>query len=156
MQISIKGGTKSQKKYVRSITKFSVKLMMPRMHSLELNIRIRSFGKDDGYGYCISADGEDQARPREFNIDVNSKLKLRTLLETVAHELVHVKQFARGELYQSSVTMKHRWCGRWYQRTPNYWNQPWEWEAAGREKGLFVQWAEAERIGHLKWTQENA
>jgi hypothetical protein len=153
MRISIKGGTKSQKKYVRSITKFSVKLMMPRMHSLELNIRIRSFGKDDGYGYCISADGEDQARPREFNIDVNSKLKLRTLLETVAHELVHVKQFARGELYQSSVTMKHRWQGKWYKRTPSYWNQPWEIEAHGREPGLFVQWCEAERIGHLKWTQ---
>ena len=53
MQISIKGGTKSQKKYVRSITKFCVKQMMPRMHSLELNIRIHSFGKEDTYGYCL-------------------------------------------------------------------------------------------------------
>tara|TARA_B110000503_G_scaffold48925_1_gene79427 strand:+ start:1434 stop:1910 length:477 start_codon:yes stop_codon:yes gene_type:complete len=158
MRISIKGGTKSQKKYVRSITKFCVKKLMTRMDSLELNIRIRSFGKanEDCYGYCLATDDADPARPREFNIDVNSKLKLRLLLETVAHELVHVKQFARGELYQSSVTMKHRWQGKWYKRTPSYWNQPWEWEAAGREAGLFVQWCEAERIGHLKWTQENA
>ena len=156
MKISIKGGTKSQQKYVRSITKFCVKKLMPRMDSLELNIRLRNFGKDDSYGYCLATDDADLARPREFDIDINSTKKLRTLLETVAHELVHVKQFARGELYQSTVTMKHRWCGRWYQRTPNYWNQPWEWEASGREKGLFVQWAEAERIGHLKWTQENA
>ena len=156
MKISIKGGTKSQQKYVRSITKFCVKKLMPRMDSLELNIRLRNFGKDDSYGYCLATDNADLARPREFDIDINSTKKLRTLLETVAHELVHVKQFARGELYQSTVTMKHRWCGRWYQRTPNYWNQPWEWEASGREKGLFVQWAEAERIGHLKWTQENA
>ena len=155
MKISIKGGTKSQQKYVRSITKFCVKKLMPRMDSLELNIRLRNFGKDDSYGYCLATNDADLARPREFDIEINSTAKLRTLLETVAHELVHVKQFARGELYQSTVTMKHRWCGRWYQRTPSYWNQPWEWEASGREKGLFVQWAEAERIGHLKWTQEN-
>jgi hypothetical protein len=155
MKISIKGGTKSQKKYVRSITKFCVNKLMPRMSSLELDIRIHSSGKDDSYGSCLATDEASLSRPREFNIHLNSKLKLRTLLETVAHELVHVKQFARGELYQSSVTMKHRWQGKWLARTPNYWNQPWEWEAAGREEGLFVQWCEANSIGHLKWTQTN-
>lgn len=155
MQISIKGGTKSQQKYVRSITTFCIEQLMPRLHSLELNIRLRDFGKDDTYGYCLATDDADQARPREFNIDINCRVKLRLMLETVAHELVHVKQFARGELYQSSVTMKHRWQGKWYKRTPSYWNQLWEIEAHGRELGLFIQWCERERIGHLNWTQHN-
>lgn len=156
MAISITGGTKSQKKYVKSITDFCVNKLMPRMVSLELNIRLRDFGRDDSYGYCISADDTDPNRPREFDLDINSKVKLRLLLETVAHEIVHVKQFARGELYQSSVTMKHRWQGKWYKRTLSYWDQPWEIEAHGREPGLFIQWCNAERIGHLKWTQNDA
>jgi len=154
MKISIIGGTKSQKKYVRSITKYVTKKLMPRMHSLEVSIRLRSFGKDDAYGYCLPSDEADLARPRQFNIEINSKLKLRVLLETLAHELVHAKQFARGELYQSTVTMRHRWQGTWMPaKLPNYWDQPWEIEAHGREAGLFVRWCEAERIGHLKWTQ---
>ncbi len=157
MKISIKGGTKSQKKHVRSITKFCVNRLMPRMTSLELNIRLRDFGKADKdyYGYCLATDKASLSRPREFNIDINSTLKLRMLLETVVHELVHTKQFARGELYQSSVTAKHRWQGKWLARTPSYWNQPWEWEAHGREAGLFIQWCEAECIGHLNWTRAN-
>lgn len=157
MKISITGGTKSQKKYVKRITKFCVHKLMPRMDLLELNIRIRTFGKheNDCYGYCLATDETSLSRPREFDIDINSKLKLRTLLETVAHEIVHVKQFARGELYQSSVTAKHRWRGKWLARTPSYWNQPWEWEAHGREPGLFIQWCETERIGHLKWARTN-
>ena len=155
MKISIKGGTKSQQKHVRSLTKYCVKKLMPRMHSLEFNIRLRDFGKDDAYGYCLATDDADLYRPREFNIDLNRKLRLRTLLETLAHEIVHVKQFARGELYQSSVTAKHRWQGKWVSNNLNYWDYPWEIEAHGREAGLFVRWCEAERIGHLKWTQQN-
>tara|TARA_B100000780_G_scaffold194041_1_gene136819 strand:+ start:2664 stop:3044 length:381 start_codon:yes stop_codon:yes gene_type:complete len=124
------------------------------MASLELNIRIRSFGKDDSYGYCLPAEDADPARPRDIDIDLNCKMTLRLLLETLAHELVHAKQFARGELYQSSVHGKHRWQGKWMPaKLPNYWDLPWEIEAHGRETGLFIQWCHKERIGHLAWTQ---
>lgn len=154
MIINITGGTKSQQKYARSITEYVTKKLMPRMHTLTLNIRLRDFGKDNAYGYCLPCEYADQARPRNINIEVSRKLKLRVLLETLAHELVHAKQFARGELYQSSVTMKHRWQGKWMPaKLPSYWDLPWEIEATGREAGLFIQWAQAERISHLKWTQ---
>jgi len=156
MIINITGGSKSQQKYARSITEFVCKTIMPRMRTLELNIRLRDFGKDSTYGYCIPADDADAARPREINIEINRKLRMRLLLETLAHELVHAKQFARGELYQSSVTMRHRWQGKWMPaKLPNYWDQPWEIEAHGREAGLFIRWAEKERIAHLKWTQKD-
>lgn len=155
MIINIKGGTKSQQKYVKSITEFCVKHLMPRMKNLELNIRLRDFGKDDSFGYCLATNEADPARPREFDIDINRKVRLRLMLETVAHELVHVKQFARGELYQSSMTAKHRWQGKWLNKNLSYWDLPWEIEAHGRETGLFVRWAENERISHLKWTQKD-
>lgn len=155
MIVSIKGGNKSQKKHVKSMVEFCVKKMMPRMRNLEFNIRIKPFGKDDSWGYCIPADYADQHRPREFDIEINNQAKLRRMLETVAHEMVHAKQFARGELYESARTHKHRWQGKWLTKEPGYWDQPWEIEAHGRECGLFIQWAEQNKLGKQKWTHDS-
>ena len=154
MNIHVKGGSKSQKKHIRSMVEFCVGKMMPRMGNLEFNIHIKNFGKDDSWGYCIPADYADPHRPREFDIDINKQAKLRRMLETLAHEMVHAKQFARGELYESSRTNKHRWQGRWLSKEPGYWDQPWEIEAHGRECGLFIQWAQANDLGKRKWTHD--
>ena len=154
MIVSVKGGSRSQKKHVKSMVKFCVKKLMPRMQNLEFNISIKPFGKDDSWGYCIPTDYADQHRPREFDIEINNQARLRRMLETVAHEMVHAKQFARGELYESARTSKHRWQGKWLSKEPGYWDQPWEIEAHGRECGLFIQWAEYHKIGHLKWTHD--
>ncbi len=154
MYINIRGGSRTQKKHVKSMVEFCVVKMMPRMQNLEFNVNIRSFGKDDSYGYCIPNDNADERRPREFDIDLNKTVRLRRLLETVAHEMVHAKQFAREELYESTVKGKHRWCGKWLNKHPDYWDQPWEIEAHGRECGLFVQWAQHHKLGHYKWTHD--
>ena len=124
------------------------------MKNLEFNVHIKNFGKDDSWGYCIPTDYADSSRPREFEIDINKQAKLRRMLETVAHEMVHAKQFAKGELYESARTNKHRWQGKWLNKEPNYWDQPWEIEAHGRECGLFIQWAEANKLGKRKWTHD--
>jgi len=154
MDVNVKGGSKSQKKYVRSMVAYCAKKMMPRMKNLEFNVHIKNFGKDDSWGYCIPTDYADSSRPREFEIDINKQAKLRRMLETVAHEMVHAKQFAKGELYESARTNKHRWQGKWLNKEPNYWDQPWEIEAHGRECGLFIQWAEANKLGKRKWTHD--
>ena len=127
---------------------------MPKMYNVEVNINLRNFGKDDSLGYAIPSDYADLHRPREFDVDINKQQKLRRLLETVAHEMVHVKQFARGELYESVRRNKHRWQGKWLNSDPKYWDQPWEIEAHGREVGLFIQWAEANKLGEQRWTHD--
>ena len=154
MNIHVKGGSKSQKKHIKSMVEFCVGKMMPRMSNLEFNIHIKNFGKDDSWGYCIPSDYADAIRPREFDIEINKQAKLRRMLETLAHEMVHAKRFARGELYESSRTNKHRWQGRWLSKEPGYWDQPWEIEAHGRECGLFIQWAQANKLGTRKWTHD--
>jgi len=65
------------------------------------------------------------------------------------------KQYARGELYQGSRVDKHRWQGKWLAKDPDYWDQPWEIEAHGKEIGLFVRWAEKEGLGNKKWTHDD-
>lgn len=149
MIINVKGGKKYQREYVESITAFVVQKLMPRMRNLEFNITLKTI--DGACGYCLSTDDADPIRPREFDIELKKDLPLRTLLETVAHELVHAKQFARGELYQSSITAKHRWHGEWLEKNPDYWDLPWEIEAHGRELGLFIRWCEASGNAGKKW-----
>ena len=144
MTIRIQGGTKNQKKYVRSMVKFCTKTLMPRMKTLDITIKLTS--PNGAMGYCLELDNN-----RTFEIEADRKLRMRKLLETIAHEMVHVKQYARRELHPVHDT----WCGKTYNPDKvSYWDLPWEIEAHGREVGLFVRWAEQEKLGHLKWTQE--
>lgn len=144
MTISIVGGTKTQKKYARSMVKFCIKTLMPRMKTLDITIKLTN--PNGAMGYCLELDDN-----RSFEIEADKKLRLRKLLETIAHEMVHVKQYARRELHPVHNT----WCGKTYNpKTTDYWDLPWEIEAHGREVGLFVRWAEQEKLGHLKWTQD--
>ena len=71
--------------------------------------------------------------------------------------MVHVKQFARNELYEPSAKQGSRWKGEWLSPrqkcVKDYWDQPWEIEAHGRECGLFVRWAEKNGHSKKKWAQ---
>ena len=144
MTIRITGGTKNQKKYARSMVKFCIKTLMPRMKTLDITIKLTN--PNGAMGYCLELDNN-----RTFEIEADKKLRLRKLLETIAHEMVHVKQYARRELHPVNET----WCGKTYNpKTTDYWDLPWEIEAHGREVGLFVRWAEKYKLGNKKWTQD--
>ena len=144
MTISIQGGTKNQKKYARSMVKFCIKTLMPRMKTLDITVKLKN--PNGAMGYCLELDDN-----RTFEIEADKKLRLRKLLETIAHEMVHVKQYARRELHPVHNT----WCGKTYNpKKTSYWDLPWEIEAHGREVGLFVRWAEQENLGDKKWTQD--
>ena len=59
------------------------------------------------------------------------------LLVTLAHEMVHCKQFAYGELKDVLVKKQLRtfWRGQDYHDV-DYWDHPWEFEAFGLETSL--------------------
>jgi len=157
MDITVTGATQSQKKHIESIVKYCAKKMMPRMHNLHIIVKLKDLSKANAYGFCM-ADPESLAdradRPREFELEIHKGMRLRKILETIAHEMVHVKQYARGELYESARTAKHRWQGKYVSEKMDYWDQPWEIEAHGREGGLFVRWAEANDLGKKRWTHD--
>ena len=141
--IKVIGGKAYQRKYVESITEFCIETLMPRMRSLDITIKLTSL--KGVMGFCQELDTN-----REFELEIDRKLTLRKMLETVAHEMVHVKQYARRELHPS----KHTWCGKTYNpEKVSYWDLPWEIEAHGREAGLFIRWAEQENVGDKKWAQ---
>jgi len=152
--IRVTGGTASQKKHIPSVINFGIEKLMPRMN-LDITVRLKKLD-GEAYGYCHAdpnGDAERLDRPREFELEIHKNMSLRKVLETVCHEMVHVKQYARGELYESSRN-KHRWQGKWIDKDPEYWDQPWEIEAHGREAGLFIRWAEDQKLGNQKWTHD--
>ena len=154
--ITVTGGSWNQRRYVNGIAEFCLQKLMPRMYDIDINIKLKKFKKDTAYGYCMPSDDcEVYDRPRTFELEINSAIRLRRLLETVAHEMVHVKQFARGELYHGIRVNKNRWQGEYVDDKVDYWDLPWEIEAHGREVGLFVRWAEEAKLAHKKWTQDS-
>ena len=139
--ITVNGGKRNQRKYALSMAAYVCKKFNVNP-TVEINFRRMS--KDENYGYCCEL--EDS----EYEVDIKRTLNMRTMLMTLAHEMVHVKQYARRELHPVNDT----WCGKTYNpKKTSYWDLPWEIEAHGREVGLFVRWAEKERVAHLKWTQ---
>jgi hypothetical protein len=85
-------------------------------------------------GYCYYVSHEDGIR--EFEIAIKKNTSLRELLIYIAHECVHVKQLASGELKDG--VRKCKWQGQLIEDDKlDYWDLPWEIEAYGREKGLY-------------------
>lgn len=142
--IEILGGRDYQREYVQSVVEFCIEKLMPRMKTLDIEVKLKTI-KDNAYGYCLSTS------TREFEIEIDKNLPLRKLLTTVAHEMVHVKQYARKEL-KGDYVWKDKTINP---KTTDYWDEPWEIEAHGRECGLFIRWAEHHKLGHKSWTLDN-
>lgn len=94
----------------------------------------RDIGAD---GWCFVED--DDHRPREFRIQLEKTLDEIALLTTLAHEMVHVWQYATGKLklYQDG---KHRYAGKVYSSNTKYVDRPWESEAYDLERVLVEEW----------------
>ena len=97
--------------------------------------------KEGAYGYCHIVD-DSLARPREFliELDASMRYKFDQILTWLAHEMVHLKQFVRGELcdYESG---RVQWKSRTFGRV-HYDDQPWEKEAYRLEDELYEMFEE--------------
>ena len=89
--------------------------------------------------YCVN-EGCNQ-----YTITIDPKFGKRKTLIALAHEMVHVKQYAKRELTYNSRKKLSRFKGQAYEDNINYWDQPWEIEAFGRELGLYVQFKYSEK-----------
>ena len=112
------------------------------------------FEKTNQYANCIWED--EHYRPFDFTIEIDPDQKIQLLLNSLAHELVHVKQWAKGEFYQlQRETNVYKFNGqRWDIDQVDYWDTPWEIEAHGRAIGLVVQWARKNKLTKHKLVVE--
>lgn len=141
MIVNFHRGSKQKRILAQSIAEYVANHLMPRLKDkLTINIEFvnKLVEKDGVHGDTIWED--DDVRPREFNIRLDASDEIPTMLRTLAHEMVHVKQFARSELKQYARIKAHRFKSEIVPNDTEYWDLPWEIEAHGREEGLYLRW----------------
>tara|TARA_B110000503_G_C7149605_1_gene414550 strand:+ start:2479 stop:2877 length:399 start_codon:yes stop_codon:yes gene_type:complete len=129
--ITVNGGTHNQRKYAESMSVF---VCQKFNITPDIEINFKRMTNDSNYGYCCHLD------ENEYEIEIKRSLRMRDMLTTLAHELVHVKQYVKQEM-PDSIT------------EGDYWDRPHEIEAHGRETGLFLRWCEKEKLSHHTWAQ---
>jgi len=78
-------------------------------------------------GSCVNLHGIDT-----FLIVVRSRDGMFHMGVSLAHELTHVAQYAKGQLKQTAKGYK--WCGKFYGENTKYTDMPWEINAFAKQE----------------------
>jgi predicted metallopeptidase len=150
------------RKHVIAITKFTVDSIFTKRQKAKLqtiSIRIdkslnnKAIHNVDAvplaYMDAFVEDYNENQSPRNFIIWINpffikknlSKHTRTTFMETIVHEIVHIKQAISGEMKQvyRKGKMMIKFHKKYYKldsSNDSYWLFPWEVEARGHEKGV--------------------
>ena len=148
MKISIfDTGPRNADKLEAAARFFASQLLHTRtVNKIELDLEIVK--TLDVEGECISED--DHKNPRYFTIRIK-RAPIDEMIKVLAHEMVHVKQYAKNELGKElalarggkGLKIVTRWQGEFWSpksKEDEYWDAPWEIEAYGREVGLHHKW----------------
>ena len=148
MMLSIEGYRKHNKALYQSVGSaalfYGEVLLGKRMvKNIYLDIKLtKDLKKKEGaYGFCHIVD-DSLVKPREFMIELDTSMKwsFDQILTWLAHEMVHLKQFVRKELWDYE-TGQVQWKSRTYSRV-HYDDQPWEREAYRLEGELYEMFEE--------------
>ena len=119
------------------VTDWFITKFLPR-HKLHIGIQHRGLKREGAYGFCdIDSDYGCINRPREFKIDLQSNMTEELYITTLLHEMVHLRQWVRGQLKFKSGRMT--W-GEIRVATLEYDSQPHEIEAFGMERPLYLEY----------------
>ena len=121
------------KSICQDLVEWFVGKYLPR-HHLDITINHRGLKREGVMGWC-TVEGCDY-RPREFFIELHSRLDKETYTKSLLHELWHVYQHVKGDLRDKRN--KRLWKGIDYSDT-DYSDQPWEIEASSMENTLYKE-----------------
>jgi hypothetical protein len=159
MQVSVRGArdytlTQLLKLAAKS---FGKNLFSPRMLET-ITIKIRIHDTLDAGGYCDYEVDDETLTPRTFIIDILRTRRKINMFKVLAHEMVHAKQTAKGEMKDRIVKSKYvtLWFGEKYTEDVSYWDHPWELEAYGLEHSLVAKFLiEHDQFKNLRQKHED-
>jgi hypothetical protein len=146
-----------------AMTEFAMSKLIPSTrlrNNITVNIHMKHHAED---GEAMLSDFTNPNKPREFEIiidhhrakvdDFNRTLTntewAYSILKLLAHELVHVKQYVMGELKPTANGFVYKKTMYSPENRDEYYDQPFEIEAYGRERGLLnsflLRWKEIEK-----------
>jgi hypothetical protein len=121
-----KGGRKAHRELAEKVCYFMIKKLMPRHRKIVVGIEFQAnLEKNDGM-MAYAMDLEDRVFEIGIDRDLMKNHGLREFITAVCHEMVHVKQYVKGELKYTGG--KELWKGRDC-TDMEYMEQPWEKEA---------------------------
>jgi hypothetical protein len=153
MNVEVTGHrSKKFKNFIARAVEYYATLLLPKrkVPYLSVDITFKNKLDDDSDGFCYDQ-GKD-GRYHDFEIEVAKGKSVRETLMTIAHEMVHIKQFCMGELKDGLVPATTSvWKGKIInEKSTDYWDLPWEIEAFGREKGMYHRFVVQEKLDKNK------
>jgi hypothetical protein len=148
---------------IMAMGEFAMSRLVPSTrlrNNITLNIHLKHHVED---GEAMLSEFTNPNKPREFKIIIDPyRIEVdkfgRTLTDTewahsilklLAHELVHVKQYVMGELKPANNGFVYKKTMYSPESLDEYFEQPFEIEAYGRERGLMnaflLRWKEIEK-----------
>lgn len=126
-------------KVCKQAVKFYAEFLLGKRLSSNISVQIKFNDKTlskDLYGFCDW--NCDKKTPRNFIVSIQPNLTKKMTLFVLAHEMVHVKQYAKGELKDMIRSNMVKYLGELYDDEKiSYWNHPWEQEARNNELILY-------------------
>ena len=133
------------------MTEFALSNLIPSKRlrdNIEINIHLKHHSNE---GEAMLNEDTNRYRPRSFRVILDHH-RMKTneitgeertdmewfaeILKTLAHEIVHVKQYALGELKGRDAGLLYKGVNHEAMSLMEYFELPYEIEAYGREKGL--------------------
>ena len=131
MEIIVKSRSKNRQEFIKNAAMFYSDQLGLNKSKYQLVIHsLPNLKKEGSNGLCA------KTGHRQVTVALYNKLSVIKLLYTLAHEMVHVKQFALGH-YRQEVkkgSVQHFWMGK--RVSAEYIKRPWEIEAFSRESLL--------------------
>ena len=138
--IEVHGSFKSKRRLTEEVIHFCIQEMMPRMETLDIYVNLDKLPEADGYCLAITN--------REFHLEIEKTLPEDDFITAVCHEMVHVKQFARGETKDVNLFTK-LWKGAEYlsaySTIDEYMKLPWEKEAYEMQEILLKKFKKVQK-----------
>lgn len=137
INLSITGGTKTQRDLTESAVRFFISEILPRKRKLYLDIVIRNTLTEGAAGYCTHLEKDI------YLIELHNRGTLFEYLSYLAHECIHLKQYCNKELVTKD--RKEFWKGRDITNV-SYSKNPSEKEAWTNQDKLAKQYLHSEEI----------
>ena len=133
------------------MTEFALSNLIPSKRlrdNIEINIHMKHHSNE---GEAMLSEETNRYRPRSFRVILDHhRMRINEItgeertdmdwvaeiLKTLAHEIVHVKQYALGELKWRDAGLLYKGVNHEAMSLMEYFELPYEIEAYGREKGL--------------------
>jgi len=128
MDILVEARSPKKKKFIEAILPSMVTQL--GLDNSRKSVLIRLEQDCAGMGFTLPLDALDS-----YVVVIKPSLSIKDIGLTLAHEMVHVRQFAKGILKVKNGA--NYWKGKRFTKRTKYLDQPWEQDAFARQEIIF-------------------